>query len=330
MQMKTQQRTANKTTDIAQYSAPGKLILCGEHAVVYGYPAIISSINRFFTWKIKATNAEHIRRELAKKIDALLSFNSLDAVISYIQTLFPKAITVESTIPQGSGLGSSAAIGVSLAKLLLPNNTALKDIRELALSFEEMQHGNPSGGDITASCYGGLIWYQKNLAKNAWSFDQLEINTTQTLPSFWLLNSGQPKESTKTMVEQVASLHKKRKKDVDAAFSQMEQIAISWKELLSQPNADVKSTQESVQTLLNENQKALQTIGVCSTKALDSIESLKEIGAAAKVTGAGGVEDGSGMILITHPDPEKIYNWAKKNKSELLPITLATGGNKNA
>jgi len=336
--MKTQQlRTANKVIDSAEYSAPGKVILCGEHAVVYGYPAIISSINLAFTWRIQTNqendrenNAEHIRHKLAKKTDKLLAMNSLDEVVACIQSLFPKAITFESTIPQGSGLGSSAALAVSLAKLLLPDKATLEEIRELANSFEKMQHGNPSGGDITASCYGGLIWYQKNLTNNTWSFEQLKTNKQNQLPSFWLLNSGQPKESTKIMVEKVASLRNENQKKVDAAFSKMEEIAHSWKKVLSNSINSSGTTQELIHELINQNQKALETISVCSNKTLDLIDSLKKIGAAAKVTGAGGVEEGSGMVLISHPDSEKIQQWAHQHQQTLVPITLATEGNNHA
>lgn len=332
--MKTQPRTINKTPDtgdLIRYSAPGKIIVCGEHAVVYGYPAIISSIDQFFTWSVSGNEVntfQSIKQTLEKQKTALSQLDNLDDVVKQVLSLFPGQIKIHSDIPSGSGLGSSAALSVSLAKLLLPVQSSIEEIRELAMQFERMQHGNPSGGDVTASCYGGLIWYQKNLNDNTWEYEPLaETNSDKQqvkFPQFWLLDSGEPKESTKMMVEMVADLRGKNKKKVDAAFEQMEEVALGWKKIFSSKATSSKSLQEKIRNLLTKNQQALEEINICSNRALTLIKDLKNIGAAAKVTGAGGVEDGSGMILFTHPNKEKVQNWAKENAHTLIPISFNT------
>jgi mevalonate kinase len=86
--------------------------------------------------------------------------------IKYFKKSLPRGFTlsIKSDIPIGSGMGSSAALAVSIAGAvsLLFNKTLDKEvINEIAYLSEQKKHGLPSGGDNAASCFGGLIWYRK-------------------------------------------------------------------------------------------------------------------------------------------------------------------------
>src|SRR3989344_3408133 len=87
-------------------SAPGKIILCGEHAVVYGYPAIVAAIDRRLMVKVQSGKAN-------KKYTGLLKF-ALD-LLGY-----DGRVEIKSNIPAGSGLGSSAALATALVWALKP------------------------------------------------------------------------------------------------------------------------------------------------------------------------------------------------------------------
>jgi mevalonate kinase len=120
---------------ITKTSAPGKLIISGEHAVVYGYPALVSAVDRRLS----------IDRE------------------GYIS----------SEIPMGVGMGSSAAYAVATSAIKLGKLDKEK-INEAAYKMEKVHHGNPSGVDNTISTYGGFLWYRKE-AEGLKIFEKIKI-----------------------------------------------------------------------------------------------------------------------------------------------------------
>src|SRR3989338_2438064 len=123
------------------YSAPGKIILSGEHSVVYGKPALVTAVNLRLTVTINEGKPQ-IK-------DKKKSFNYY----------------YKSDIPIGRGMGSSAAFCVATAAALLHFYTGREYdkqiINSLAYQGETYFHGMPSGVDVSASCFGGLIFYRK-------------------------------------------------------------------------------------------------------------------------------------------------------------------------
>ena len=263
---------------INRVSAPGKLILSGEHAVVYGYPAIAAAVNR--------------------------------------RLVADKSGKIESDIPIGAGMGSSAAFAVATSALKV-GTLDLEKINTLAYNMEKKLHGNPSGIDNTVVTYGGFLWYRKE-SDSLKLFRQ--ILPKVKLPRLYLFNSGKPVESTKEMVEHVARVYKKRKMYAVDICRNIETLTKEiLKFLIGDANPDFGK-------LIQENERLLEKLGVVSESTKKMIRKIEKIGGFAKISGAGGKKEGSGMVLIYHKDVEKLILLVKKNNLNLLPAKLGEEG----
>lgn len=268
----------NNATVPDKVSVPAKLILSGEHAVVYGYPAIATAINL----RLTAT----------------------------------KSGKIESDIPIGAGMGSSAAFAVALSAFKA-GKLDLEKINSLAYKLEKGLHGNPSGVDNTVVTYGGFLWYRKE-AENFKTFKQIESKIR--LPRFFLLNSGKPEESTKEMVSFVADLYKRKKKPTEEIFKQIENVTKDFLGFLLKENG------AELGNLIQDNEKLLEKLGVVSSKTKQIIRLIEKEGGSAKISGAGGIKSGSGMVIVYHKDTKKISLIAKKYGFDLSPIKLGEEG----
>ena len=162
--------------------APGKCILFGEHAVVYGHPAIAAAINQF--------SHCHIEKGKTPGISLLLKDFNIKYQISHIPlkkqvvadrfkqyetglnllaerydiTIKNLQITMHSDLWAGAGLGSSASAGVAfIASLGIYYNLHLskQTISDLAFEMEKEVHGHPSGIDNAVCTFGQIIYYQQ-------------------------------------------------------------------------------------------------------------------------------------------------------------------------
>ena len=144
--------------------APGKVILLGEHGVVYGQPALAAPLS----WGVTARGASAARcsLELPSQLRGL--------VRGILQTAFQRAarlcgqpkiqVRLESDLPPSMGLGSSAAVSVACAKLLLNasgRSAKSSEVLRIAGEMERVFHGNPSGVDHTCSAQGRMILFRR-------------------------------------------------------------------------------------------------------------------------------------------------------------------------
>lgn len=267
-------------------SAPGKVILSGEHAVVYGHPALLTAVSRRLS----------ITRERGKKG------------------------LIDSNIPIGYGMGSSAAYAVALSALKLKlggEQWDLEKINKEAYKIEKRQHGNPSGGDNTISTYGGFLWYRKE-AESLKIFSK--ISPSKNFPKIFLIDTGKPSESTKEMVNMTGKYYKNYYKKVERIFVNIEGITKAFLKLLTgEENA-------SIIELLKENEKLLEQLGVVSFFTQSIIRKIEKIGGAAKISGAGGKKLGSGIILCYHSNPDKLLKFAEKEKLDMFNVKLGEEG----
>ncbi len=259
--------------------AYGKLILAGEHAVVYGVPAIAVGIDRgsratargsavnqlrIATWSLDVREGD--ASDLARAFTALLASARSRSAFS------PMRIDASTDLPAGGGLGCSAALGVALARAVSPEASD-EDILADAMAWENVFHGNPSGVDAAVATRGGAIQFVRGAC-----IENIESGSLV----FAIGHSGNA-SSTKTMVEGLARLREAEPAMVGAAFERIRMIA-----------RDVRGAIESgdltaLGDAMGENQEVLATLAL-STPDIDAMCSVARNHGAlgSKLTGAGG------------------------------------------
>ena len=327
---------------------PGKIHLIGEHAVVYGEPAIIAAINLntileltaasdLITLPDKSTHKVIDVKEFASKIARLWEHCSQENDFSAISLELKKdannfkllaigtvlneleldcgfSLNQELELPSGAGLGSSAAFAVGISKGIskLANlDLKLDRINSLAFKIEQYVNGRPSGGDNTACCYGGLIWFEKNLSGGKNNIEPLPVKLSADLGNFTILNTGKPEKTTAELVQHVANLEESYRSPRIKAIGELAAPMLkSFKQ----------SDREGIIKIINQSHKYLSELGV-STSLMDEIQQEVEAsGGAAKLCGAGG----GGVMLCYCSDLKLIEKSYSKRKLKIYPIRLAS------
>jgi len=211
-------------------SAPGKIHLMGEHAVVYGKPALLSAINKRLIVTIEGSKAVNSRpgleageiqiRTIPQEADSYIR-HAINVTCRSLRKELPSIqILVKTDIPPGFHLGSSAAIAVATVGAMYYYFTKKWDLEKInALSYEveKKMHGNPSGGDNTTVTYGGFIRYQK-ISETKKIFEKLPLSLSKNLQHFYLIDTGRPKENTGIMVVLVREQYNKNPNKFNAIF----------------------------------------------------------------------------------------------------------------
>lgn len=307
-------------------SAPGKLILLGEHAVVYGKPAIIASVAQrcFITLTPRDDKTIKIQSENYGR-----RFDHPEFIISQTLELFKKktpsgfTLSINSQIPIGGGMGSSAALAVSMAgavSLFLGEKFDKEKINNIAYLAEQKKHGNPSGADNSACCFGGLMWFRKE-TPGLKIISHLPFSVNEKIAqNFLTIFTGTPKESTKEMVNMVGELYKKRPKFTQSIFNYQESLV---RELLpALKNGD----EGAVINCIRKGEKNLDLLGVVSPFAKSLIRKIEEKGGVAKICGAGGRTKGAGILLAYHKNRKELERLLESQKFDFSPITFGAEG----
>ncbi|MBA7504591.1 Galactokinase [subsurface metagenome] len=269
----------------------GKTILFGEHFVLYGFSAIASALGSSTTANVKIiegkgwivddqrpeTPGYKIKKfdEAQKSIKNVLEYLKIDTDSQKLE------ITFAGDLIAASGVGASAAQCTSLARALNDSfNLNLDDekINEAAYEGEKAYHGTPSGIDNTASTYGGLIWFVKNLSGGKNTMDLLQ--SPIRIPLI-IANSGIT-ASTAEVVADVRRLKHENPNKFEKIFKEYKEIADKAKIALLEGNII------SIGNLMNQNHKLLQAITV-SGEINDKLVqiALKNGAIGAKMTGTG-------------------------------------------
>lgn len=319
-----------------QGRAPGKIILSGEHSVVYGAPAIASAVALYsYIDYTPIKGSDLIADFMGIKVHSNHPIAKLTPLVSFLDRQFQKfvdgAIQVDkilsspaqlvlyvlasqlptqslsahfnsdSQLPIGAGMGSSASI-IAAAVLLVEsiNKKPLSAIEryKLVKHCERLQHGKGSLIDAATVILGGVVQVQ----------EQTVTRLPLVLDTHWYwLFTGTPQCSTGECVSFVAQKH-----STDTvlwqAFEHCTQQLIKHLENTLDPSA-----------VIQENQRLLTHIGVVSERTQQIVKQLAERGASAKVAGAGGfIGDSSGLLLVYAKDidPQQLFagfkmKWGK-------------------
>jgi len=301
-------------------SVPGKIHFMGEHAVVYGKPALLAAINKRMVVTIQSAKQMEI---ISSQSPEYVQF-ALDKVREYLnmETLPPLCLTIRSDIPAGFHLGSSAAtaVGVVAATLYfvkkLWNPTV---INHIAYDVEKKQHNNPSGGDNTTVTMGGFVWFRKELEflKSMW---QLDVTIPKSLNHFYLLDTGKPQETTGDMVLLVRKRFEKHPRYMNQLFSQNEtqvkNIAVALKE----------QNELALCEGIRQGERTLEAMGVVGKSVIPCIRAIEKVGGAAKILGGGGRKGGVGFLLCYLNNKTTLTRIEKTFGFSAQPIVLGGQG----
>ena len=268
-------------------SAPGKVILFGEHFVVYGVKAILCSINKRVT--VTAEKISDKKIVINSEIGNLIlepnkSISEINSPLKPFYYLGNKVIKnqdtgiqikIDSEIPLGVGLGSSSACCVAGAAAIfkLFGDISKEEILELAIEAERTIFENTSGADCTVCVYGGIMEYDKKQG-----FKKIEDE-----PNFQLVIANSNIEhSTESMVSEVKAFTIKNKEEFSKLLNQELELVEDVLKLLKENNTIELGEK------INQNQEYLETIGISNNQLREMIEIGQKTSFGAKITGSGG------------------------------------------
>ena len=289
----------------------GKTILFGEHFVVYGLPSIVSALGAYTTAHVKVVkgtgwtvNDQRPATPGYKKQKHNEAMQAIAKIINHLKVDIKNQkleISFAGDLIAASGVGASAAQCTSLARALSETfNINLNDekINEAAYEGEKAYHGTPSGIDNTASTYGGLIWFVRNLGAGKNTIDLLQSPRKMLIV---IANSGIT-ASTTEVVADVRRLREENPEKIEKIFGEYRKLAEAGKKAL------LKGDIATIGNLMNQNHKMLQQITVSGHINDELVETALENGAiGAKLTGTG--RGGLVIGLAENKDmQEKILN----------------------
>ncbi|RBQ23219.1 Mevalonate kinase [Candidatus Methanobinarius endosymbioticus] len=290
-------------------SAPGKTILFGEHAVVYGEPAIAGAVNKRATIKLR----EAPRDISIFKSDDLGFEAELDTVakrytlkkgkpgiIKYILEILSKfhdhspiEIDLSLNIPIGSGLGSSAAVTVSTLAALHKYHGKKFDrifIAKKAHEIENTVQRMASPLDTRVSTFGGLIYLsrKKKITK---------FNTN--FKSSFVIGYTSKRGNTGRMVKSVKSLKNRNPTIIEPILKTIGKITDDAKLAIT------NKQEYRLGELMNVNQGLLDSLGVNTNELSRMVYLARKSGASgSKITGAGG---GGSIIACCPKNQDKVF-----------------------
>lgn len=294
-------------------SAPGKLMIMGEHAVVYGKPCLVTAVESRIDVCVEKSDLLGIEYDTPGVSDARF----LDAVIVNARKKWkiPSGglkVSTRSGFSTSFGFGSSSAVTVACAHALarlFSRKVNKKDIFSLAYASVLDVQGVGSGFDVASAVYGGTIVYEKPGSR---------IEPLQNGASFVIGYTG-IKADTVTLVKEVGNKYRAYKERMDRIFDAIgtlvEQAKVAWE----------KNDWQVVGKFMNFNQEYLRDLGVSTQKLEDLIAAAKQAGAyGAKLSGAGGGDCMIALVAKEHRD--SVIRAITQAGGDVLPVGVHARG----
>ncbi len=297
-----------------QASAPGKVILFGEHAVVYGKHAIASAIGLRAT--VTLSPAKEPSLDIADlEIDSPLSPSKPGSLQDFFQTgikimgIPPVRIVVDSDVPIGSGLGSSAAMACAFLKAASAMKKLELTPQELWANAQKMEtvfHGTPSGIDAAVAVHGGML-----------EFCAGKISHFQSKELPLIIGDTGVSKNTKQTVSNVRRLYDAQREGTEKILAEIDQISLAGKKAL------LENGLKALGKLMNKNHILLKKLGVSSPELDALVSSAVKAGAfGAKMTGGGG---GGCMIAIAE-DTAPVIRAIEEAGGTVLETSFSLSG----
>lgn len=282
-------------------SAPGKIILLGEHAVVYGRPAIAVPVTRVravaHVVPLPPGQGTWIDALDLKRRYALRGAPADDPLAHTVRTVWHAfgverepdiEIVVHSTIPIASGLGSGAAVATAIVRALAAffgRHLSPDEVSALVYETEKLLHGTPSGIDNTVVAHERPIWFRRGEPPRPFTpggrFD------------FLIADTGVP-SPTRVTVADVRAAWQADPARYEALFDRIAALVEQARKALEQGDKGLLGT------LMDENQEVLRELGVSSPEIEKLVKAAREAGAlGAKLSGGG---RGGNVIVLVETD----------------------------
>ncbi len=291
-------------------SAPGKIILFGEHAVVYGRPALAVPVTQVHAEvEVSDSARSGIRIEapavnLRAELNTLPSDHPLAAVIHNLFSLahispYPDLdIKISSTIPVASGLGSGAAVTVALTRALsdhLSCSMTDKEVNAFAYEIEKLYHGTPSGIDNTVVTYAQPVYFVKD--------EPIETFTVGQPFTIVIGDTGIPAPTMESVAD-VRKLFESDEKYWDNLFDEMGDLSFAARRVIEE------GWTKMLGSLMDENHALLQRLTVSSPELDALVDAARAAGSlGAKLSGGG---RGGNMIALVEPERAETVSLALK------------------
>ena len=307
-------------------SAPSQAFLLGEHAVLYGSPALALSVDRrsYSTASPLEKGNIVVESELGRyeeRRGKVVGYNDDLAKLSEgVKILLRRYeidsgvhLRIRSEVPIGSGMASSASVAAAVSKSidgLFDLGLNEKELLEAVYAFEKIIHGKASKTGPACAVLGGVIWVEwVGEEMRAGGLGYMEVPIT-------IACTGEP-SPTKQMVESVARLR-------DMIPSAHTSIVRAISEIVGRGRVALREGDlETLGRLMNLNQGLLYALGVSSWAIEQLVWAARRKGAlGAKLSGAGG----GGCVIVLHEEPDKMAKELGSIASLAFPVRVAREG----
>ena len=298
----------------------GKVVLLGEHAVVYGRHAIGAPVP--MTVKAVVEDCEEgihlliprwgVEYQLARNPKDRRSFERTAGVVLDELGLSGRAMRIEvfSEVPRSMGLGGSAAMAVAIVRALDKHfrlGLSDEEVNRLALKYETVAHGTPSGLDNTLACYGRPLIFRPG---DPPLVEPLEIK--QPIPAV-IGMTGYEGLTAKT-VGRVRQAWKQERKLYEHIFDQIDALVLRGVQAIRDKDL------ATLGKLMNICHGMLNALQVSTPELEHLVDVARESGAlGAKLTGGGG---GGSIIAVCDGDTEPVVSAIRAAGYQAVSVNL--------